>query len=156
MLPCMVITARPSPIPPVRIEHINRFGSHHTDCIITDNDEAAERFIMGLPEAKTVNGVSVLAYGDNANPPYVGIGFLARYMQDGVTSYTPIVLTKARFSQPSTNANTQEDAIDWQTQELEAAILRDDTAKHDWKYVGGELASEEAAEAKIKSVFNIT
>ena len=25
--------------------HINRFGSHHTDCIITQDDEAAERFM---------------------------------------------------------------------------------------------------------------
>lgn len=114
--------------------------------------EAAERFIMGLPEAKTVNGVSVLAYGDNANPPYVGIGFLARYMQDGVTSYTPIVLTKARFSQPSTNANTQEDAIDWQTQELSASLMRDDTANHEWKWVGEDVATEEAGVAALQAL----
>ena len=28
------------------IEHINRFGSHHTDCIITENDESAEKFMQ--------------------------------------------------------------------------------------------------------------
>ena len=27
------------------VDHINRFGSHHTDCIITENDETAERFM---------------------------------------------------------------------------------------------------------------
>jgi glutamate-5-semialdehyde dehydrogenase len=26
------------------IKHINKFGSHHTDCIITDNKEAADKF----------------------------------------------------------------------------------------------------------------
>ena len=31
--------------------HINRFGSHHTDCIITDNDEAAERFMTLVDSA---------------------------------------------------------------------------------------------------------
>ncbi len=27
------------------VDHINRFGSHHTDCIITENNETAERFM---------------------------------------------------------------------------------------------------------------
>ena len=114
--------------------------------------EAAEKFIMGLPAAKTVNGVEVLAYGDSANPPYVGIGFLARYMSDGVTTWVPIVLTKTRFSQPSTSAATQEDAIDWQTQELSATLMRDDTANHDWKWIGADCATEEAGVAALQAL----
>ena len=27
------------------VNHINRFGSHHTDCIITENKETAEKFM---------------------------------------------------------------------------------------------------------------
>ena len=27
------------------IDHINHFGSHHTDCIITENQDAAEHFM---------------------------------------------------------------------------------------------------------------
>lgn len=114
--------------------------------------EAAEKFIMGLPAERTVNGVSVMAYGDSANPPYVGIGFLARYMSDGVTTYTPIVLTKARFSQPNTSASTQEDAIDWQTQELSASLMRDDTANHEWKWIGADCATEEAGVAALQAL----
>ena len=114
--------------------------------------EAAEKFIMGLPAAKTLNGVEVLAYGDSANPPYVGIGFLARYMSDGVTTWVPIVLTKTRFSQPSTSAATQEDAIDWQTQELSATLMRDDTANHEWKWVGADCATEAAGVAALQAL----
>lgn len=114
--------------------------------------EAAEKFIMGLPAAKTVNGVSVLAYGDSANPPYVGIGFLVRYMSDGVTSYTPVVLTKARFNQPSLSANTQEDSIDWQTQELTASLMRDDTANHEWKWIGSDVATESEGVAALQAL----
>lgn len=33
------------------IEHINRFGSHHTDCIITENDESAEKFMQMVDSA---------------------------------------------------------------------------------------------------------
>ncbi|MDR0423867.1 MAG: glutamate-5-semialdehyde dehydrogenase [Clostridiales Family XIII bacterium] len=33
------------------ISHINRFGSHHTDCIITEDAEAAERFMLLVDSA---------------------------------------------------------------------------------------------------------
>lgn len=113
---------------------------------------AAEKLIMGLPEADE-NGF--MHYGDDMSIPYVGIGFICRYQSDGVTTYTPVILRKCRFTSPSMEANTQEEEIDWQTQELEAAILRDDTANHDWKYVGGDETTEAAAEEKIKTVFSI-
>lgn len=35
------------------IEHINRFGSHHTDCIITENKETAEHFTQYVDSAGT-------------------------------------------------------------------------------------------------------
>jgi glutamate-5-semialdehyde dehydrogenase len=33
------------------ISHINRFGSHHTDCILTEDDDAAERFMLLVDSA---------------------------------------------------------------------------------------------------------
>ena len=33
------------------IEHINRFGSHHTDCIITENADNAHRFMQMVDSA---------------------------------------------------------------------------------------------------------
>lgn len=33
------------------IAHINRFGSHHTDCILTENKETAERFMQLVDSA---------------------------------------------------------------------------------------------------------
>lgn len=35
------------------IEHINRFGSHHTDCIVTENKETAEKFMQYVDSAGT-------------------------------------------------------------------------------------------------------
>ena len=120
---------------------------------------AAERLIMGLPAASSLSvgsgTVSVYEYGDNQSIPYVGIAFIARYMSDGVTSYTPILLTKARFNTFETSAATQEDAIDWQTQSLTATLMRDDTSNHYWKKLAEDQTTEAAAEAVIKAWFSI-
>lgn len=117
----------------------------------------AEKLIFGLPTASTVSSVSVYEYGDDAVPPYMGIGFIARYMSDGVTTYKVIVLTKCKFNLPTDEAATQEDQIAWQTQSLEASIMRDDTADHNWKYVGvTEYTTEALAEADLKKLLSIT
>lgn len=113
---------------------------------------AAERLIMGIPEA---DAQGFIHYGENLTIPYVSVGFICRYMEDGVTSYTPVILTKVRFVTPGIDAQTATETIEWQTQELQATLLRDDTANHDWKLVGGEENSEAAAEAKIKTFLNI-
>lgn len=118
---------------------------------------AAEKLIFGLPTAATVSSVSVYEYGDDATPPYMGIGFIARYMSEGSVSYKVIVLTKCKFNLPTDEAATQEDQIAWQTQALTASIMRDDTTNHNWKYIGvTEYASESAAEADLKKLLNVT
>jgi len=115
--------------------------------------QAAERLIMGTPAA---DAQGFIHYGESLEIPYVGLAFICRYMEDGVTTYTPVILTKCRFVTPGIDAQTATETIEWQTQELEASLLRDDTANHDWKLVGGEETTEAAAEAKIKAIFNIT
>ena len=116
----------------------------------------AEKFILGLPETTKVPAggaqVDVSHYGDGMEIPYVGIGFVVRYQSGGVVTYAPVVLTKARFQQPGLDAATQEESIDWQTQELTATLMRDDTASHDWKLVGADQATEEAAVEVLKAI----
>lgn len=113
----------------------------------------AERLIMGIPAADTEGFIH---YGENLTIPYVGVGFICRYMEDGVTSYVPYILTKCRFVTPGVDAQTATETIEWQTQEITATLLRDDTSNHDWKLVGTAQTSEALAEAKIKAVFGIT
>ena len=67
-----------------------------------------------------------------------------------------MILNKCRCQMPNLSANTQEEDIEWQTQELVFNVLRDDSANHTWKRVGGEETTEAAAEAKIKTAFSIT
>lgn len=113
----------------------------------------AEALIMGTGTAGTDG---FIAYGVDNTPPFVGVGFVIRYMSDGVTSYKPVVLPKCAFAPITVSAATQEDEIDWQTQELTASIFRDDSANGVWQYSGGEETTEAAAEAKIKTKLGIT
>lgn len=109
----------------------------------------ARTFILGLPAADD-NGF--VHYGDSASAPYVGIGFIARYMESGTTTYVPTIITKAKFNQPKKNAATQEDTIEWQTEELTAGVFRDDSDNRDWKLEGGEYSTEALAIAAMQTI----
>ena len=122
--------------------------------------DAARKLIMGLPTAnsKTINGssVSIYEYDDRQVIPYVGIAFIVRYMEAGVTSYVPVVFTKCAFSVDGLSANTQEETIDFQTQELTATVMRDDSANHTWRRIAAEQTTETAAENIIRNLLNIS
>ena len=121
--------------------------------------DAAERFIYGLPEPEKMavgeKQVNVIKYGDNANPPYVGTGFVVAYQSDGVVTYQPIILPKVKFITHGTEAKTKEEEKNWQTQTLEASICRDDTANCDWKWLFEEQATEAEAIAILTTVLNV-
>ncbi len=113
--------------------------------------DAANKLIFGLPTA--VDGWS--DYDNTQAIPFVGFGCVVRYQEAGDVSYVPLVLTKVMFNEASMTASTQEDQIDWQTQELTAQIFRDDSSKQVWKKLGSGETTEAAAEAKIKTLFSI-
>ena len=115
--------------------------------------QAAESLIMGLPAADSDGWVH---YGDSQEIPFVGIGYIARYMSDGEESYVPTVIPKCIFNQISDSAATSEGSINFQTQSLTAKILRSENANRDWRIRGDEEETEAAAEAAIKTMFSIT
>lgn len=120
--------------------------------------DAARKAIQGLPtETNLTVGseqVKVLEYDDRQAAPYVGIGFVVRYMENGITSYVPVVLTKCVFDVDTIEAETQEDAIDFQTSELTATIARDDTANHTWRRIGEGQTTEAKAVAVIDEMLS--
>lgn len=115
--------------------------------------DAANKLIYGLPTAGSDGWTN---YDNTQAVPYVGFGCVVRCQEDGNVSYVPLILTKIMFNEASTNAATQEENIDWQTQELTAQIFRDDTATQVWKKLGAGVTTESAAEAKIKTFLSIT
>lgn len=121
--------------------------------------DAARKLIMGLPNAEPLtvgsDSVDIYTYDDRQNIPNVGIGFVVRYMESGVTSYQPVVFTKASFSVDGLDAATQEEEIEFQTTELEASLMRDDSEHHAWRKIGAEQTTEAAAVNVVKALLNI-
>lgn len=137
------------------------FTGGTADLVVDGLLNEAESFIYGLPEPESLSygeskTVDVYAYGEGIQIPYVGVGFIIRYMSDGVTTYCPMVLTKTRFQTPNTEAATQEESIEWQTQTLTADLMRDDSADRNWKKIAADQATEAEAEEIVKAMLNIT
>ena len=122
--------------------------------------DAARKLIMGLPNAEPLtvgsDSVDIYTYDDRQNIPNVGIGFVVRYMESGVTTYQPVVFTKASFSVDGLDAATQEEEIEFQTTELEASLMRDDSQYHAWRKIGAEQTTETAAVNVVKALLNIS
>lgn len=114
---------------------------------------AARRMMSGLPAAGTDGWT---ADGDSTEPPYLGIGWITRYMSDGETIYVPMMLAKTKVSIPPEDAATQEEAIAWQTTALTVNLFRDDSAAHNWRFIGGDFETEEAALAALKTKLGVS
>lgn len=118
--------------------------------------EAARKLITGVTTTRSAgsggSAVEFEVYDDLAAAPYVGIAFVARYMENGVTTYVPYILKKCKFNPEGLEAATQEDEIDWQTEELEATIMRDDSTNHEWKMIGAAQTTEAAAVAAYQEI----
>lgn len=118
--------------------------------------DAARKLIMGLPSETSLTvgtaTVKVQEYDDRQAIPYVGIGFVVRYMENGVTSYVPYVFPKCIFSEDGIEANTQEESIEFQTTELTATLMRDDSTNHRWRRIAEAQTTEALAEDAVEAM----
>ncbi len=99
--------------------------------------------------------VTEVRFGDSLKPPFMGVAGIKRYQLNGVVTYRPIVLPKVQFTLGTDEAETGEDTINWQDQTLNANIMRDDTAEHNWKRMPKDnFATLAEAIAYIKAILN--
>lgn len=137
------------------------FTGGTADLTVDGMHPKAERFVLGLPDPEEVSygeakKVNVTKYGGKANPPYLGMGYIAVYQSDQTEIYVPTILTKTKMRQPKFEAKTKEDKKEYQTQELTADIHRDDTADANWKWIAEDQSSLAAAKAVLDGILNVT
>lgn len=136
----------------------NKQFSGGTMTITTDDimpEEASD--ILGIPLQEIVNDAiqtadpKEMVFGEAQVVPYLGFGTILKKQKNNVIRYMGLVLPKVQFANPGITAVTQGETIDWQTQELSATIMRDDTSAHNWcRYAL--LDTEADAEAYIKGL----
>ena len=107
-------------------------------------------------ESVSTTGAAWLKFGDGQSVPYVGFGGIIKKQVNNATKWVALIYPKIQFQNFNDAASTQGDKIEWQTPELEAQLMRDDTSSHDWRWMSTPLDTEAEAEAAIKSVLNIT
>lgn len=112
-----------------------------------------EQAITGI-EGVTDTSVKELLYDDQQQTPYLGVGFIIKKKVGGVYKWRGVILTKVMFSAPADAATTQGETIEWQTPELSATIMRDDSTNHMWKREAT-FTTEAQAEAYIKDRLGI-
>lgn len=122
--------------------------------------DTARNLIAGLTTSITIpvnsSTVNAMVYDDLQVIPYVGIGFVVRYMENGVITYAPVILPKAQFSPESLKAATQGESVEFQTTELQATIMRADDASHSWKIIAEDQPTEAGAVAVIEAYLAAT
>ena len=96
-----------------------------------------------------------IVFDDDQAAPYGGLGGIVKKQINNVQKWVAIVFTKTQFSNPGLEAVTQGETIEWQTTELTATIMRDDSAKHTWRMQSTPMDTEADAEAAVKQMLNI-
>lgn len=145
------------------VAETDRQFSNGTLTITTDDLEASvAKVMLGLKEEAiseipgiTDSDVKKLVFDDDQVTPYLGFGTVIKKVKNGVTQWRAVILKKVMFAVPSDAATTQGETIEWQTPELSATIMRDDSEKHAWKEEAT-FTTEGQAETYIKHVLNIT
>ena len=118
-------------------------------------EPAAAILGLTLKAVKEQDDVKEIVFGEGQSIPYVGFGVVVKKQQSGTSKWMGLVYPKVQFQNPGISATTQGESIKWQTKELTATILRDDTAEHNWcRYAI--FDTETDAVSYIKGLLSIT
>lgn len=86
--------------------------------------------VLGLTAPTTqAPGITFTA---DAVAPYVGLGFIVKKVYEGTVKYRVVIFYKAQFKPVDFSINTQGETVEFQTPELEASVLKDDTTDAKW------------------------
>ena len=108
--------------------------------------------VFGLTAPGTTN--PGITFSADAVAPYVGLGFIVKKTFENAVKYRVVVFYKAQFKPVDFSINTQGETIEFQTPELEADVMKDDTASpkwSDWHDYDTEAAALTALQAALGS-----
>lgn len=139
---------------PAESAHVFSGGSLTMEVDRLDSSVIAALFGITAGSSATPVGTTLDFKADSVIP-YVGVGLIAKNIVDNTAVWMAIVLPKVQFVTPTFDLTTQGEEVEFSGNQLDAAILRDDTTDGKWIRLGY-FASEPDAETWIKTVLAIT
>lgn len=95
--------------------------------------------ILGITPANSTSPAgtgNTITFGGNTAAPYLGFGIVVKKQVANAIKWMAVALKKVQFHMPNIEATTQGESIEFQTPELTATILRDDTTDANWSAWG--------------------
>ena len=137
------------------VESVSGFSSGTLTINVDELPIAEACLIFGIT-AETISTPSgtAMTFDEDTQPPYLGYGVIVPQIRNGVRSWMAVLLKKIVFSVPGDTFATKGETIEFQTPELTATVLRDDTAKHEWRKYAV-FDSESNADAWLNTQLNI-
>ena len=130
-----------------------------------DLNATVMKTFLGMPEAAivttgftnfTTTSPKWYKNNDSQSVPYLGFGAIAKKNVGGVYKYVAIVFNKVQFANLAQSMETQGETISWQTESIEATIMRSDSTTHDWRWISSDMDSESDAEQVLKQALDIS
>lgn len=97
---------------------------------------------------------SAVSFDDDTTPPYLGYGVIVPKIRNNVRTWMAVLLTKIKFNVVGDSFQTKGETVEFQTPELTATVMRDDTSKHKWRQ-WAEFGTEEAADDWLNTKLGI-
>lgn len=92
-------------------------------------------------------------YDDSQAKPFLGLGYVTKYEEDGVYSYVPTLINKVKLTTGAESESAEtaksDGSTNFQDGDHSFAIYRSDTAKHTWREDGTTCTTEDAAVAAL-------
>lgn len=141
----------------VAAESAASFSTGTLTLTVDELSVATASAILGItPVAVTSPAAgNALAFKSGQAIPYLGLGLIVNKVVNNSNVYMGLILNKIQFRIPAGDYSTMGETIEFQTPELEATIMKDDSTDGVWQE-WGEFTTFANAEAWVKGKLNIT
>lgn len=137
-------------------ESVAGFSTGKLTLTVDELSVAKAAAILGMTtESSSSPAGTILKFTSTQATPNLGLGFIVTKVVNNANKYVAVILPKIQFEVPAGDYTTQGETVEFQTQELTATVMRDDTSSGTWK-IEGEFASPADAEAYIKDYLSIS
>lgn len=140
----------------VAAESVASFSTGTLTLTVDELSVATAGAILGIePEQVSTPAGTAIKFKSGVAIPYLGLGLIVNKVVNNRNVYMGLILNKIQFRIPAGDYSTMGETIEFQTPELEATIMKDDTADGVWQE-WGEFSTFADAETWVKGKLNIT